>query len=65
MAAMIVRAKQINGMLGTNLAPWELQEIPDDWLTALEMWAEEFPKAQAWKAEADRALARLRSKKIQ
>ncbi len=65
MAALIVRAREINRMLGTNLAPWELESLPDEWVTALEVWAEDYPKAKAWMAEADQALARLRSKRKQ
>jgi hypothetical protein len=62
MAAEIVRCRQINATLGTNLTPWELAQAPDEWLTAVEMWGEELPKAQAWVKETQAGLARLREK---
>ncbi len=65
MAALIVRTRQINGMLGTSLAPWELEQVPEDWMTACEMWAEEYPKAVVWQAQVKESLARLRGQKVQ
>lgn len=65
MAADIARCGAINRMLGTNLAPWEIDELPEEWISAIELWAEELPRAQQWAREADAALARLRSKKRQ
>jgi hypothetical protein len=62
MGALIVRCQQVNRLLGTTLGPWELEELPDEWLTALEMWVDEMPKAQAWQAESKAALERARNK---
>jgi hypothetical protein len=60
MAAKLIRCAQINRMLGTQLTPWELDELPDEWLTALELWSAEYPRAKAWAAEAQASLQKLR-----
>ena len=65
MTALIVRTRQINAMLGTGLAPWELAEMPEEWMTALEMWMDEYPKAVIWQAQVNESLARLRGQKVQ
>jgi len=62
MAAQIVLSQQINGILGTDLAPWELEELPDEWITALEMWIYDLPKAGAWRAKIEESMARLRER---
>lgn len=64
-AAQIVVARQINGMLGTSLAPWELEDLPDEWMTALEMWIYDMPRVQNWRGKVDESLARLRSRNRQ
>lgn len=65
MAADIVRCGMINRTLGTSFAPWELGDLPEEWIGAIEMWSEEFPRAQRWAREARAALDRLRSQKKQ
>src|SRR5512147_2578412 len=60
MGAQIIRTKQINQALGTNLAPWDLDQVPDDWLSAVEMWSEDYPKAVDWQRQIDASLARVR-----
>lgn len=61
-AAQIIRAGQINRILGTNLAPWELELIPADWLDALESWIDDLPKALEWQNEVSAAMAKLRNR---
>ena len=65
MAAQIIRAKQFNTVMGTDIRPWELESIPADWLSALEMWVDERPRVAQWQGQVDEALARLRSRKVQ
>jgi hypothetical protein len=65
MAAQIVRCGQINQMLGTDLRPWELDQIPDEWMTAFEVWIDGVPKARAWQGQIDEAMKRLRSRRVQ
>lgn len=60
---MIIKCQKINRMLGTSLGPWDLERMPEDWMAALEMWADELPKAQAWHAESQAALDRVRNRK--
>lgn len=62
MAAQIARAAQVNRMLGTQLAPWEFEQMPAEWVTALEMWVDELPRAREWKAEVNAAVAKLRKR---
>jgi hypothetical protein len=61
-AAAIVRCQQLNRVLGTNLGPWDLAGIPDEWLTALDVWTEGLPKVQEWKRESKAALERVRNR---
>jgi hypothetical protein len=63
MAALIIKCQKINRMLGTNLGPWDLEKLSEEWCSALEMWADELPKAQAWQAESQAALDRVRNRK--
>jgi anti-sigma factor RsiW len=65
MAAEIVRCRMMNEALGTDLRPWELGDVPEEWLTAVEMWAVELPKARAWWAESQAAVARVRGQRKQ
>lgn len=65
MAAQMVMARKINGMLGTSLAPWELEDLPDEWLTALEMWIYDMPRVQDWRGKVNESLARLRNRNQQ
>ncbi len=60
MAAQIVLCQQINKTLGTHLAPWDLEELPEEWAMALEMWIYDLPKVSVWRSEIDAAMARLR-----
>jgi hypothetical protein len=64
-AAAIVRCQQINRLLGTNLGPWDLGGLPEEWLTALELWVDEMPRIKQWQAESAAALAKVRSRKVQ
>lgn len=64
MAAQIVMARKINEVCGTSLAPWELEELPADWLTGLEMWIYEMPKVINWQNQVQESLERLRSKRV-
>lgn len=65
MAAQIVLSQQINRILGTHLAPWELEDLPDEWITGLEMWIYDLPKASVWRSQIDVAMARLRNQRKQ
>ena len=60
--ALIVRCWQVNQLLGTNLGPWDLAGLPDEWMTALEMWIDDLPKVRAWQKESAEALARVRER---
>lgn len=62
MAALIVRTRQINQVLGTNLGPWDLGDLPDEWLTALEMWIDGAPAVESFQEQMAAALARVRGK---
>lgn len=62
MAAAITRCREVNRLLGTSLGPWDLMDLPEEWLTALEMWVDDLPKVRAWQAESQAALARVRHK---
>ena len=57
-----MRCRQVNQLLGTNLGPWDLAGLPDEWMTALEMWIDELPKVRAWQKESAEALARVRER---
>lgn len=63
LGALILRCQQFNRLLGTSLGPWELEQLPEEWLTALEVWVDELPKVKAWQAESAAALARVRNRK--
>ena len=65
MMAQMLRTKQVNSVLGTNLAPWEIDQVPEEWLSAAEMWATEYPKAVEWQRQIDASLARLRGQRVQ
>lgn len=69
MAAEVARTRQINRYLNTNLMPWDLEAIPDDWLTAIEALMNGLPRVQEWKSEVDQALkdlrARVRKQRVQ
>jgi hypothetical protein len=65
MLADVLRTQEINRALGTTLAPWDLDEIPEDWLAAVEIWTVEYPKALAWQKQIDASLARIRGQKVQ
>jgi hypothetical protein len=52
----------VNQLLGTNLGPWDLAGLPDEWMTALEMWIDDLPKVRAWQKESAEALARVRER---
>lgn len=60
MAAMILRCKQVNATLGTSLAPWELMEMPEEWLMGIEMMIDDYPRAREWQKQVEASLARLR-----
>lgn len=60
MAGKIYICGQINRALGTHLTPWELDEAPFDWVTALEMWVMDYPRARTWSEEVRKNLERLR-----
>jgi hypothetical protein len=62
MGAAIVRCQQFNRLLGTNLGPWDLPGISDEWLTALELWVDKLPEVRKWQQESAAALARVRSR---
>lgn len=62
MAALIIKCQKINRMLGTNLGPWDLERLPEEWLTALEIWADEMPKVEEWQRESKAALERVRNR---
>ncbi len=62
MAALIVECQAINRMLGTQLMPWELEQMPADWWMALRTWITALPAAREWKGEVEAAMAELRKK---
>lgn len=65
MAAQIIRTRQINMLLGTQILPWELDDMPADYYDGLVAWIEDVPKAQEWQSKVDESLARLRSRNQQ
>jgi hypothetical protein len=58
-----MRAQQINRTLGgLAVMPWEVDEIPDEWLAAFESLADELPQMQRGRAQLDAAFARATGK---
>lgn len=60
MAAKILRCQQFNKLLGLQVAPWELDALPDEWLVAVETWVTEYPRVTKWFNESRESLESLR-----
>lgn len=59
----ILRAQRINRLLGgVVVLPWELDEIPDDWLTAFELLSDDMPRLQKGLTALDAAFSRAKAK---
>lgn len=63
MAADILRCRQINQWLGTHITPWELDNIPAEWITALDVWTDGYPRVLQWSQQLDESMRRLRGRR--
>jgi hypothetical protein len=60
--AAIFQAKQINQMLGGPfVGPWDLDELPDEWLDVFRAVAVDLPGMREGKAKVEERLAKWRS----
>ena len=60
--ADILAARKFNLMLGGALiAPWQLADIPDEWLMATTMLTDGLPKMRAGFSEIEMLKAKIRS----
>ena len=56
----MLKAIAYNRFMGTHLTPWELKEVPDEWIEAIDMVKDDLPKVKDWQDKIDESLARLR-----
>lgn len=60
----ILMAQAINRIMGGALVtPWNLNDLPDDWLDAFSALAYDLPEMRAGQSKVDAALAKLRKPK--
>lgn len=63
MAVAILQAQAINQVLGGLVVmPWEVEELPDEWIDALRMFAVDLPKMERQRKEVERVKNRLKQK---
>lgn len=62
-AAWVLKTRMINQYLGTDLMPWELAQVSEEWLTAIDLVMSGLPRIQEWKSRVDESLRRLRSQR--
>jgi hypothetical protein len=56
-------ARRINSYLGgAVVAPWEISELPDDWLEAINGLTIDLPEINAGQAQVDSILSEWRKK---
>lgn len=62
----IVRAKQINQQVGGfMIAPWDISELPEDWLLVFDGLANQLPELQVAQNKVTDKLAELRKRYVQ
>lgn len=62
--AAILRSQAYNQVMGgTVLAPWDVQELPGEWIDALHMMAYQYPEMAAKRQEVEAALARIKKER--
>lgn len=64
MAVKILQAQAVNQVLGgVVVTPWNVDELPDEWLDAFQMFAKDLKDMVAQRQEAERVKARLKKKR--
>lgn len=62
MAVAILKAQAVNQVLGgAVLMPWEVDQMPDDWLEALRMFAVDLPKMEKKRKEVELVKEKLKT----
>jgi hypothetical protein len=55
MAAWVMKARQVNHYLNTDIMPWELMKVPVEWLDAIDAVMGGLPKVQDWQNQVEAA----------